>query len=156
MIAVAWTAVTGFFARRPLLVLYGLIAGAVLGFVLHYRALTRDIDDLEAKAIRADLLLTEQKAATDSAVKRAEEIATDYTDLTLVLQQLQEQGDDIRKENNQLRARIERLRLDVLVAEQPGVASVVATTEYNASRRLLECETDPRGPRPCSPAGSAD
>jgi septal ring factor EnvC (AmiA/AmiB activator) len=149
-------AVVGFFRKRPMAILYTvLVVGTLLAW-RHYDGLVEDLEQVEQKAAGLERDLTDQKQATDAAVTRAEEIKTDYNDLARVIQQLQADGDEIRTENSRLKRRIDGLRLEALVAEQPGLASVVASTEYNASQRLLECETTPGGPRPCSPAGATE
>ena len=142
-----------FFQKRPIMILYALLAVATVAFGLHYRGILKDVVQLRESNATLKTALEVQQGATDAAVSRAEEIASDLAQFGLTIEGLEEVGRNVRAENRRLRLRIDSLELSRLVDEQPEVAGDTATSEFNDALRLLECETDPDRIGTCGAAG---
>lgn len=137
----AFRAVAGFFSKRPVLIVYAAIAGAVLAGWLHYRDLRSDLAEVRAEAQATELLLEQQRSATDAAVTRAEELAEDFRGFQATIDELKVRDDEISEDTRRIRQRVEGLRLDRAIEADPALAGDVATREYGAARRMLDCAT---------------
>ena len=145
----AGSSVLGFFRKRPILILYAVLAAAGVAFYVHYMDLKSDVSLLRTDNATLKVALTTQKETTEAVKNRAEELAQSFIDFELTIETLEGVSRDIRNENRLLRQRLSDLELDTLVTEQPAEAERIASDEYNASVRLLECETDPSRDETC-------
>lgn len=144
--------IVGFFVKYPIAILYTVLASLVLAAWLHYNGLRSDLREMRSEAESYRTQLEAQKGATDSAVRRAEELAKDFNDFQLTLDMLEAKDDEIRNETRRIRDRIAGLRLQQTVETDPVLAGDVATGEYGSSRRMLDCASGSTGA--CGAAGT--
>lgn len=152
-----FTAVIGFFQKRPIAILYTVIALAVVAGVWHYRGLVNERDRLEGEVATLELNVEKlegaidlQKNTIEAVQTRSKEIADAFAAYELTLADLERTSRDLRQRNAQLAQQIADLDLEQVIVEDPGGAGDTASDFYNDLVRLRNCRTNPDTDGTCS------
>lgn len=145
----AWSGVTTFFKRRPIAILYVVLAVvAALVYWQHRETVSENLQ-LRSDIVTLERAFEDQVLAADAALQRSEDIAAALIEYQITVESLENTSRDLRRRNAQLAQRIEDLDLEVRIEQDPSDAGIIASSLYNDFVRLRECRTDPSADGTC-------
>lgn len=144
-----WVWVLGLFQKRPIIIVYLVIAVAFAAGWLHYTGVISERDQLEQKVSALELSVETQNDTIDAVEQRSKEIAESLREYELTIASLEATSRDLRNRNARLQQQFEDLDLEREIEQNPNDAGSIASGLYNDFVRLRRCRTNPNSDAAC-------